>query len=74
MCLSIPRQIIKIKGEKAIVDLGGKLEEVATQLMSGANLKTGDFCLISNGFIIKKLSAQEAEEILNIIKPRKEEV
>jgi hydrogenase assembly chaperone HypC/HupF len=74
MCLSIPRQVIEIRGEKAIVDLGGKKKgEVAfLRLMSVAGLKAGDYCLVSNGFIIKKIPRKEAEEIFNLIKPKKE--
>ena len=68
MCLSIPIKILSIKRNKAIVDSGGKKGEVATQLMSGSGLKTGDYCLVSNGFIIKKISRKEAEEILNLAK------
>lgn len=68
MCLNIPVKILSIKENKAIVDLGGKKGEVATQLMSGSGLKTGDYCLVSNGFIIKKISQNEAKEILNLTK------
>ncbi|PJE57715.1 MAG: HypC/HybG/HupF family hydrogenase formation chaperone [Candidatus Portnoybacteria bacterium CG10_big_fil_rev_8_21_14_0_10_38_18] len=68
MCLSIPVKILEIKKNKAIVDFIGKKEEVDVQLMP--NVKIGDYALISNGFIIKKISAQEAEEIFNVIKPK----
>ena len=66
MCLSIPAKILEIKkNNKAIADLFGKKQEVDTQLVK--EIKKGDYGLISNGFIIKKLSADEAEEILKII-------
>ena len=74
MCLSIPAKILEIKdNNKAIVDfpstsLGAsrKKQEVDIQLVREA--KKGDYGLVSNGFLIKKISAKEAEEILNIMK------
>ena len=68
MCLSIPVKILEIKKNKAIVDFQGRKEEVDAQLTAGIGV--GDYALISNGFIIKKISAQEAEEIFNVIKPK----
>ena len=72
MCLSIPYKILEIKNNKAITDFQGKKEEVGTELVK--DIKIGDYAIISNGFIIKKISAQEAEEIFSIIKPAKGEV
>lgn len=69
MCLSIPAKILEIKdNNKAIADFSGKREEVDIQLVREA--KKGDYGLISNGFLIKKISAKEAEEIFEIIKPK----
>jgi len=69
MCLSIPVKILETKGNKAVVDYSGERKEFNTQLVEDA--KKGDYVLISNGFIIKKISAKEAEETLKIL--RKEE-
>ena len=73
MCLTIPAKILQIKkNNKAIADFGprssgvNKQQEVNTQLVD--NVKTGEYALISNGFIIKKVSANEAEEIIKTIK------
>jgi len=65
MCLSIPAKILKVIDKKAIVDFQGKKEQVDTQLID--NIKVGEYALISNGFIIKKIDFKEAKEILNII-------
>jgi hydrogenase assembly chaperone HypC/HupF len=70
MCLSIPYKILEIKNNKAIADFQGKREEVGTELIK--DIKINDYAIISDGFIIKKISAQEAEEIFSIIKPKKE--
>ena len=57
---------MEIKKNKAIADFSGKKEEVDTELVK--DIGVGDYALISNGFVIKKISAQEAEEILKILK------
>jgi len=64
MCLTIPARVIEVKKDKAVINLFGKKQEVDIQL---AKVKKGDYGLISNGFLIKKISAKEAEEIINII-------
>ena len=66
MCLSVPVKILEIKNNKAIVNFGGENKEFGTGLVP--EIKKDDYCLISNGFIIKKVSAEEAEEIIKIIK------
>jgi len=70
MCLSIPIKILEIKNNKAIADFMGKKEEFGIDLVK--DIKVDDYALASNGFIVKKISAEEAEEILKIIKPKKE--
>jgi len=67
MCLSIPVKILEIRNNKAIVEMGGKKRQVDTRL--SPKIKKGDYCLINNGFIIKKISTEEAKEIFNIIYP-----
>lgn len=67
MCLSIPIKILKIENNKAIADFMGKKEEFNIGLIS--DIKANDYALASNGFIIKKISAEEAKEIFNIINP-----
>ena len=66
MCLSIPVKIISIKNNKGVVDFNGDEKEVGLDLVK--DIKVGDYAIISNGFLIKKVSAEEAEEIFKIIK------
>lgn len=65
MCLTIPVKIVSLEKHKATVDFAGKKQKVDIQLVD--NIKKGDYALISNGFIIKKVSAKEAKEILKTI-------
>ena len=65
MCLTIPAKVISLEKGKAIVDFNGEKEEVDTQLVK---VKVGDYVMVSNGFVIKKVNKKEAEEILKILK------
>jgi len=71
MCLAIPVKVLKIENNKAIADYLGKKQEFGTELVQ--DLQIGDFALASNGFIIKKISADEADEIFKIINPQNAE-
>jgi hydrogenase expression/formation protein HypC len=66
MCLSVPAKVLKIKNNKAIVDINDDKQEVGIDLVS--EIKENDYCLINNGFVVKKISAEEAEEIFKILK------
>lgn len=66
MCLTIPAKILKVKkNNKAIANSFGKKQEIDTQLIK--DIRVGDYGLISNGFIIKKISTKEAKDILKIM-------
>lgn len=71
MCLSLPVKILEFKNSKAIAEYMGKKETFDIDLIP--NIKINDYALASNGFIIKKITAQEADEIFKIINPKKEE-
>ena len=64
MCLTIPAKVISIEKNKATVDFAGKKQEVDTQLVK---VKVGDYVMVSNGFVIKKVDKQDAKEIFKII-------
>lgn len=66
MCLAIPVKILSIKNNKAIADFNGRKEKVDIQLVK--DIQINDYALISNGFIIKKIPAQEAEETFKILR------
>jgi len=70
MCLSVPVKILEIKNNKAIVDSGSIHNELDVSLVP--DIKEGDYCLISNGFVVKRISSREAQEIFNILKLKRE--
>lgn len=72
MCLSIPVKILELKKGKVVVDYMGGKREMDSQLIK--DIKIGDYAIISNGFLIKKVSVKETEEIFKIINTKKEEI
>ncbi|MBU2564193.1 HypC/HybG/HupF family hydrogenase formation chaperone [Patescibacteria group bacterium] len=66
MCLTIPAKVLNIKNNKAIVDIFNKKQEFNIELID--NIKKGDYCLVSNGYLIKRISKKEAEKIFKIIR------
>jgi len=65
MCLTIPYKIILLKSKKALVDYFGKRKEVNLGL---TNVKAGDFVILQNNTIVKKVPKNEAEKILKLFK------
>jgi hydrogenase expression/formation protein HypC len=66
MCLGIPARIIEIKGDTAEVSIGGTIFRAGLQLVE--NVSPGDYILLHAGFAIEKLSEEQAEETLAILR------
>jgi len=66
MCLAIPAEIISIDGDMAKVSIGGTIVNACLQLLENPGI--GDFVLLHSGFAIEKLSKEEAEETLKLLK------
>jgi hydrogenase expression/formation protein HypC len=64
MCLSIPAKIEKIEGDTAICSVGESSYNASLQLLSGEDIKQGDYVLIHTGFAIQKIDREEAEASL----------
>lgn len=64
MCLTIPREIISIKKQIALVDFEGQRKKVNSPLIKA---KRGDYVIVQNNMIIQKMSPKQAEKILNLI-------
>lgn len=65
MCLGVPGKILKIKEDKATVELGGTKVEVSLQLIEG--VAVGEFVIVHAGFAIEKLDADAALETLKLM-------
>ena len=66
MCLSIPAKIIDIHGDTATVSVGGNRYTAGIQMLD--DLEEGDYVLLHAGFAIQKISHQEAEETLALLR------
>lgn len=64
MCLAIPHKIVSIKDKKIIVDELGKEKEVTGSLVKA---KIGDYVILQNNFIVRKINKKSAKEILNLL-------
>lgn len=66
MCLGIPAKVTSIDGKTAKVEINGVTTVAALHLIE--NIEVGDYVLLHTGFIIQKLSREEAEETKQIIR------
>ena len=62
MCLAIPVKIRKIKGQKAEIEDGKKVDISLVQ-----DLKPDDYLLVHENLAINKISKKEATEILELV-------
>ena len=66
MCLSIPGRVISIKDNMAEIDIAGNKYQAGIQLMD--EVSPGDLVLIHSGFIIQKLTPEEANETEQLLR------
>jgi len=67
MCLTLPAQIIEINGPSATVkDYQGQQKKILITAISKPEVN--DWLMINGNLAIQKISATEAEELINILK------
>ena len=64
MCLAIPMRLVKIEGNKGIVELSGVKKEISLDLLK--EVEVGDYLIIHAGFAIEKLNEEEAKKTLSV--------
>jgi hydrogenase expression/formation protein HypC len=64
MCLAIPMKLIKIEGNKGLVELSGVKKEISLALLG--EVEIGDYLIIHAGFAIERLNEEEAKKTLAI--------
>ncbi|MEE8360081.1 MAG: HypC/HybG/HupF family hydrogenase formation chaperone [Candidatus Omnitrophota bacterium] len=69
MCLAIPMEIVKIKGDTAMARADGLEREVDVRFLK--DVKKGDFVVIHAGFAIEKIDKKNAEETIKLYKEMK---
>jgi hydrogenase expression/formation protein HypC len=66
MCLGIPAEIISIEGDMAKVSIGGTIINASLQLLEDP--KVGEYVLLHSGFAIERLSKDEADETIRLLR------
>jgi len=64
MCLSVPGKVVKIKGDKAVVDYQGERREASLALKK--DVKVGDYVIVSAKFVMEKIPEKEAKRIIEV--------
>ena len=64
MCLAVPRRILRIDGERVEIDWDGEPLVVASGGVP--NLAVGDYVLVHAGLVLDRISAEEADQILEL--------
>lgn len=70
MCISIPGKVISIQGDTAKVSIEGNEYTVGLQMLD--DVEVGDYVLLHTGFALQKISEEEAQETLKIIREMNE--
>lgn len=66
MCLSVPAKVISVEGSSAKVLYGSAVMSVSTALLE--EVKINDYVLVHTGFAIQKLSIEDADEMLKMLR------
>ncbi len=64
MCLTIPKQVVSVS-ERVISVKAGRQRETVGSLLA---VKKGDWVLTQNSVIIRKITAQQAKEVKQLLK------
>jgi len=68
MCLGVPMQVIELKDDTAMVELGGVRREISMALVEDCAI--GDYVLVHAGFAISKLDATDAEGTIGLLREK----
>ncbi|MCL2151217.1 MAG: HypC/HybG/HupF family hydrogenase formation chaperone [Coriobacteriia bacterium] len=66
MCLAIPARVIAINADRtALIDVSGVQRQVAIDLVP--HVQVDDYVLVHAGFAIEVMSAEEAQETMELL-------
>jgi hydrogenase expression/formation protein HypC len=66
MCLGVPARVLERNGDSAVVALGGVRREISVMLLD--DVSVGEWVIVHAGFAIEKLSEEEAEQTLSLLR------
>lgn len=64
MCFSLPYQVVSITKNQFVLELLGQRKKAKKTLIK---VRPGDFVLVQNEIIIKKVSKKDVQELLKLI-------
>lgn len=70
MCLAVPGKVVSTTKGQAIVDIGGQRKIV---IAKDIHVLPEDYVLIQFGVIVEKMSKEDAEEAITIMKNSREQ-
>lgn len=67
MCLGMPGRVVSIEpgGDIARVDVGGVLRDVNVGFLLDEPPAVGEYVLIHTGFALERMTAEQAQEVLD---------
>lgn len=65
MCLAMPRRVLRLQGDRVQVDGDGEPLWVAAGGI--LDLVVGDYVLVHAGLVLDRLSAEEADQIMELL-------
>jgi len=70
MCFAIPGKIIEVEGDYVVVNYGEDKREARTII----DVKIGDYVIISNKIVVKKIPEKEAVEAIKFFIQNSEKI
>ncbi len=65
MCAALPARVVEVlESGQAMVDQGGNIRRVSIQMLP--DVVPGEYVLLNLGVAVQRLSAEEAEEVLEL--------
>jgi hydrogenase expression/formation protein HypC len=71
MCLGVPAKILSVRGDTAVIVLGGVQREISVVLLEEVSAE--DWVIVHAGFAIERLSEEEAERTLAMFQEIRDE-
>lgn len=66
MCVGLAARVVNVKDGTAIIDAGGAKRDVSAELLE--DLEPGDYVMVHAGVAIAKITDDDADETMSILK------
>ena len=66
MCLAIPARVLEVNGQEAVISVQG-VQRTANLMLLEESIQPGDYVLLHAGFAIRKWTAEEAQELEELL-------